>query len=550
MEKETANTNTIEVSWKMFEIVDTLGQGAYGDVFKVKCLQSTIISDQGTERILIDSKQVKQEKNKQTMLGGVLKPNQNKTLYEGNFYVIKVINVGILPQEMQFEALNEIDFMQSVSSPYIVGYFDSFIENQLINIIIEYCPFGDLNTLIKKQKILKKSFVDNVIWKMFINICLGVWTLHSQDIIHRDLKSLNIFMASQSVAKVGDFGCAQRLSDQVLPDSKNPEIEQDKPSDLDFEQVPKDQSPKNRNKPLDVLDGLLSDKSLNMDMDELHDTFRLLSEHKSTQMTAVNERVGTPYYLAPELWNNKSCTKASDIWALGVILYELCCHSYPFPASNEEELKNKVLNNKIEKVKHGVHPEFTQFINQMLKKDAKERPSIEEIIYNDLFQTKAQLHQITLPLVLNKQKVLHKYNIGEDLNLTSEQKKLIGIKESQPPKHTSKAQSARKFTFLSRATSRMGGGEEAKEPKSERGSKLGQTQLKPNVGINKSNYSTNKVTSSQKLQPKGGAMTARNQNEKKGFEATQKLESFRRKQESAFTSKIQAKKASIGSVNS
>ena len=64
------------------------------------------------------------------MLGqGALKPNQNKTMYEGNFYVIKVINVGILPQEMQFEALNEIDFMQSVNSPYIVGYFDSFIEN-------------------------------------------------------------------------------------------------------------------------------------------------------------------------------------------------------------------------------------------------------------------------------------------------------------------------------------------------------------------------------------------------------------------------------------
>lgn len=109
-----------------------------------------------------------------------------------------------------------------------------------------------------------------------------------------------------------------------------------------------------------MLDGLLSDKSFNME--SLQDTFRLLSEHKTTHKTTT-ERVGTPYYLAPELWNNKSCTKASDIWALGVILYELCCHSYPFPASTEDELKNKVLNNKIEKLKHGVNPEFTQFIN-------------------------------------------------------------------------------------------------------------------------------------------------------------------------------------------
>ena len=65
-----------------------------------------------------------------TMLGqGVLKPNQNKSLFEGNFYVIKVVNVGILPQEMQLEALNEIDFMQRGDSSHIVGYFDSFIEN-------------------------------------------------------------------------------------------------------------------------------------------------------------------------------------------------------------------------------------------------------------------------------------------------------------------------------------------------------------------------------------------------------------------------------------
>ena len=97
------------------------------------------------------------------------------------------------------------------------------------------------------------------------------------------------------------------------------------------------------------------------------------------------ERVGTPYYLAPELWRGNHCTKASDIWALGVILYELCCHTYPFPATQEKELENKVLNQKMEKLPRGVNPEFSQFINQMLKKEKVDRPCIEEIIYNDVF---------------------------------------------------------------------------------------------------------------------------------------------------------------------
>ena len=60
-------------------------------------------------------------------------------------------------------------------------------------------------------------------------------------------------------------------------------------------------------------------------------------------------RVGTPFYLAPELWKNPKYSPASDIWALGVILYELCCLSYPFPATEMDELEHKVLHDKIAK---------------------------------------------------------------------------------------------------------------------------------------------------------------------------------------------------------
>mmetsp|Transcript_7780 Transcript_7780/g.12067 ORF Transcript_7780/g.12067 Transcript_7780/m.12067 type:complete len:173 (+) Transcript_7780:748-1266(+) len=104
-----------------------------------------------------------------------------------------------------------------------------------------------------------------------------------------------------------------------------------------------------------------------------------------------NHRVGTPFYLAPELWRNELNTKGSDIWALGVILYELCCLQYPFPATEEAELQNKVLNQKMEKIKTGVSTELADFINKMLKKEQQDRLVIEEIIYSDVFQTKAVL---------------------------------------------------------------------------------------------------------------------------------------------------------------
>ena len=66
--------------------------------------------------------------------------------------MIKVIDVGKVPQEIGLEALKEIETMQGIESPFIVGYLDSFIDDQKINIVIEYCPLGDLNSAIIKHK--------------------------------------------------------------------------------------------------------------------------------------------------------------------------------------------------------------------------------------------------------------------------------------------------------------------------------------------------------------------------------------------------------------
>lgn len=56
--------------------------------------------------------------------------------------------------------------------------------------------------------------------------------------------------------------------------------------------------------------------------------------------------VGTPFYLAPELWENLEYSEKSDMWSLGVILYELCTFEKPFLGTNMEELKEKIQKNK------------------------------------------------------------------------------------------------------------------------------------------------------------------------------------------------------------
>jgi len=56
--------------------------------------------------------------------------------------------------------------------------------------------------------------------------------------------------------------------------------------------------------------------------------------------------VGTPYYISPEIVSNKSYNFKTDIWSIGVILYELCALKTPFDATNLPSLAMKIVAGK------------------------------------------------------------------------------------------------------------------------------------------------------------------------------------------------------------
>lgn len=168
---------------------------------------------------------IEQEENKNVNADGTKNPflNKSKILRKGEQYVIKTINVANLDQKAQFEALNEIETLQIMKSQNIVGYLDSFVSGDdvepLINIVIEYCQVGDLHTYIiqylemnEKMNRGHQHLGEETVWKIFIDLCLGLEHMHHMNFIHRDLKPLNIFITSQYVCKLGDLGCALKLS--------------------------------------------------------------------------------------------------------------------------------------------------------------------------------------------------------------------------------------------------------------------------------------------------------------------------------------------------
>ena len=83
-----------------------------------------------------------------------------------------------------------------------------------MNIVPEYCAHGDLcNFLIKQDH--SKLIPESMVWKLFIHICLGVEHMHFKNYIHRDLKTQNIFLTRDNIARVGDLGLAMKIEQEI-----------------------------------------------------------------------------------------------------------------------------------------------------------------------------------------------------------------------------------------------------------------------------------------------------------------------------------------------
>ena len=66
----------------------------------------------------------------------------------------------------------------------------------------------------------------------------------------------------------------------------------------------------------------------------------------TTHYLLLATQVGTPYYVAPELWRNRPYDGKCDMWSLGCLLYELCTYKPPFQAASMDALATSVLRGK------------------------------------------------------------------------------------------------------------------------------------------------------------------------------------------------------------
>ena len=105
---------------------------------------------------------------------------------------------------------------------------------------------------------------------------------------------------------------------------------------------------------------------------------------------AAQTVVGTPYYMSPETCQSQPYTSKSDVWALGIILYELATLKHPFNCDNLLGLAMQVVNTKHPRIPTDQYSEdLANLIDHLLEKDPNNRPSVRELLKMDLIRRKA-----------------------------------------------------------------------------------------------------------------------------------------------------------------
>ena len=246
---------------------------------------------------------------------GQVKLFKDKTFSEAE-YAIKTISKESLTYKKFHHIKTEIEIISALNHPNIVNYYCTIETSHNFNLLMEYLggqPF--LKLLTDNRKNFKLEYFRIVLYQVLSALCY----LHSNDIVHRDIKPQNILfkMDNDLEIKLIDFG-------------------------LSF-------------------------------------------FHKNKDIESI---AGTSQYMSPEAYNGK-ITPKNDIWSMGIIYYIFCFGKFPFVGNNQNDLKEKIINDDID-FENGrlsdIKDEDIVLLKKMLDKDYENRISAHTAIRDDIFK--------------------------------------------------------------------------------------------------------------------------------------------------------------------
>ena len=161
-----------------------------------------------------------------------------RRIADNKIYALKSVILDKLNKKEQENSVNEVRILASINHPNVIGYKEAFWEDKTssLNIVMEYADDGDLQSKIIKMKNEGGFFKESIIWEYSIQMIEGLKALHDKKIMHRDLKSANIFLFKENhLCKLGDMNVSKVIKEKVLltqtgtPYYASPEVWRDEP---------------------------------------------------------------------------------------------------------------------------------------------------------------------------------------------------------------------------------------------------------------------------------------------------------------------------------
>lgn len=205
----------------------------------------------------------------------------------------------------------------TANNPWIVNLKYSFQDEQFLYLVMNFLPGGDLMNLLMKKDILTEEEARFYTAEMI----LAVDSVHKLNCIHRDLKPDNILIGKDGHIQLSDFGLS-KISDKTFfplstkDDDNNNNKLVNNPKDLITMHNPKS--------------GTTSGSSLGSKTGK-----------KRTRLMAYST-VGTPDYIAPEVFGKEGYGQEVDWWSIGVMFFEMVCGYPPFFCDNPGDTCKKI----------------------------------------------------------------------------------------------------------------------------------------------------------------------------------------------------------------
>ncbi|KAG8954570.1 G2-specific serine/threonine protein kinase [Tulasnella sp. 419] len=262
---------------------------------------------------------------------GIIRKVKRKS--DGTILARKELRFEKMTEKDRKQIVAEVNILKDLNHENIVRYIDRWVdrENGILYILMEYCGGGDLGSLLSKSRKQCRPLPEDTVWRYFFQILQALQHCHCPN-------------------AVPDDPSAPKRTHQILHRDIKPE---------------------------NVF--LTSDDNVKLG------DFGLSKQ--MTYATFANTYVGTPYYMSPEMMNEKAYDAKSDIWSLGCLIYELCALQPPFAeAKTHAELAMLIKRGHIPPLPRGYSSSLSHAIRGMLNLTPNSRPSVQTLLQHERFQ--------------------------------------------------------------------------------------------------------------------------------------------------------------------